>query len=250
MRPARRHRRCICWIRKGAYQETLRLARLIEPLDVRVRLPLLEIALPALRALTPAQYQPFKQNVGDLVQADDRIDLFEWSLQRIVLRDLETHYGTVTPPRVRYHTLASLQPQCEVLLSMLAHAGQRDVEATQKAFARAWRQLDLPEARLRPADACGLDALDAALAALDEAAPRVKRQILHGAVTCITADRTVTATEAELLRAIAASLGCPMPPLLLHDVFAPVGNDRDTSPTIALSARMSAVDSARQPTSA
>jgi hypothetical protein len=199
---------------QGVYQETLRLARLIEPLDVRVRLPLLEIALPALRALTPAQYQPFKQNVGDLVQADDHIDLFEWSLQRILLRDLETQYGTVTPPRIRYHTLASLQPQCEVLLSMLAHAGQRGVEAAQNAFALAWQQLELPEARLRPADACGLDALDAALAALEEAAPRVKRRILHGAVTCITADRTVTATEAELLRATSASLGCPMPPLL------------------------------------
>lgn len=200
----------------GVYQETLRLTRLIEQLDVRVRLPLLEIALPALRALTPAQYQRFKQNVGGLVQADDHIDLFEWSLQRILLRDLETHYGTVTPPRVRYRTLASLQPQCEVLLSMLAHAGQRDVEAAQNAFARAWQQLELPEARLRPADACGLDALDAALAALEEAAPRVKRRILQGAVTCITADRTVTATEAELLRATSASLGCPMPPLLVQ----------------------------------
>jgi hypothetical protein len=201
---------------QDVYQETLRRTRLIEPLDVRVRLPLLEIALPALRALTAAQYQHFKQNVGVLVQADDHIDLFEWSLQRILLRDLETQYGAVTPPRVRYHTLTSLQPQCEVLLSTLAHAGQREVEAAQNAFARAWQQLELPEARLRPAEACGLDALDAALAALDEAAPRVKRRILQGAVTCITADRTVTATEAELLRATSAALGCPMPPLLVQ----------------------------------
>ena len=199
----------------GVYQETRRLTRLIEPLDVRVRLPLIEIALPALGALTPAQYQRFTQNVGALVQADDHLDLFEWSLQRILLRDLATHYGTVSPPRVRYHTLASLQPQGEVLLSVLAHAGQRDVEAAQHAFARAWQHLELPEARLRPAAACGLDALDAALAALEEAAPRVKRRILQGAVACITADRTVTATEAELLRATSASLGCPMPPLLV-----------------------------------
>jgi hypothetical protein len=201
---------------QDVYQETLRLTRLIEPLDVGVRLPLLEIALPALRALTAAQYQHFKRSVGVLVQADDHIDLFEWSLQRILLRDLETQYGTVTPPRVRYHTVASLQPQCEVLLSTLAHAGQRDREAAQSAFARAWQELELPEARLRPADAFGLDVLDAALAALEEASPRVKRRILQGAVTCITADRTVTATEAELLRATSAALGCPMPPLLVQ----------------------------------
>jgi Zn-dependent protease with chaperone function len=201
---------------RGVYEETLRLMRLIEQLDTRVRLPLLEIALPALRALTPAQYQRFKRNVGELVQADDHIDLFEWSLHRILLHDLETQHGKVIPPRVRHRTLAPLQPQCEVLLSMLARAGHRDVEAARKAFEQGWQILELPQALLRPADASGLDALDAALAALEEAAPRVKRLVLQAAVTCITADRTVTTTEAELLRAIAQSLGCPMPPLLLQ----------------------------------
>jgi Zn-dependent protease with chaperone function len=200
---------------QNVYQETLRLTRLIEQVDVRARLPLLEMALPALRALTPAQYQLFRRSVGELVQADDRIDLFEWSLHRILLHDLEAQHGKVIPPRVRHRTLAPLQPQCEVLLSMLARAGHRDVEAAREAFEQGWQTLELPQARLRPAEATGLDALDLALAVLDEAVPRVKRQILQGAVTCIIADRTVTATEAELLRAISASLGCPMPPLLL-----------------------------------
>lgn len=63
-------------------------------------------------------------------------------------------------------------PLLEIAPAGPAHpdAGQRDVAAAQQAFARGWQQLELPEARLRPADACGLDALDAALAAIDEAA--------------------------------------------------------------------------------
>ena len=201
---------------QGVYQETLRLTALIEPLDVRVRLPLLEMALPALRALTPGQYERFKRNVGELVQADDRIDVFEWSLHRILLHDLETQHGKITPPRVRHRTLAPLQAQCEVLLSILAHAGHRDVAAARKAFEQGWQVLELPQGRLRLAEQSGLESLDAALADLEEAAPSVKRQILKGAATCITADRMVTATEAELLRAISASMGCPMPPLLLQ----------------------------------
>ena len=44
---------------------------------------------------------------------------------------------------------------------------------------------------------------------------RTRRLVLRAAVACIAADRAVTATEGELLRAISASLGCPMPPLLL-----------------------------------
>jgi Zn-dependent protease with chaperone function len=199
----------------GVYEETLRLATPIAQLDVRVRLPLLDIAMPALRGLTALQYERFTQNVNELVQADDAIDPFEWSLHRILLHDLETHHSNVAPARVRHHTLAPLQAQCEVMLSVLARTGRRDAAAAEQAFEQGRRRLNLPQGRLQQAEGNGLAALDDALAALEEAAPRVKRQILQAAVACVTADDTVTATEAELLRALSASLGCPMPPLLL-----------------------------------
>jgi hypothetical protein len=198
----------------GVYEETLRLMPLVDGLDMRARLPLLDMSLPALRGLVPAQYDLFKQNVAELVQADDEIDLFEWSLHRILLHDLEAHFVKRRPPRVRHRTLASVQVHSELLLSMLAYAGHRDLESARHGFEQAKRTLRLPKARLRPVDDLQFSALDAALAALEEAAPKVKRQVLRAAVTCIAADRTVTATEAELLRAMSASLGCPMPPLL------------------------------------
>jgi len=198
----------------GVYDETLKLAPDVAQLDVRARLPLVDVALPALRALTPAQYERFKQNVSALVLADPGIDVFEWSLQRTLLGDLETYHGRVEPPRVRFRTLAPLARPCELLLSTLAYAGHRTGEAARQAFEKGWATLGLPPARLRaPAD-CGHEALDRALAATNDAAPAVKRRVLQAAVACIAADRTVTATEAELLRATAASLGCPMPPLL------------------------------------
>ncbi len=199
----------------GVYEETVRLMPLVEQLDMRARLPLLDMSLPALRGLIPAQYDLFKQNVTELVQADNEIDLFEWSLHRILLHDLEAHFVKRRPPRVRYRTLASVRAHSELLLSMLAYAGHRDLESARHGFEEAKRVLELPEARLRPVDDLKFTALDAALAALEEAAPKVKRQVLRAAVACIAADRTVTATEAELLRAMSASLGCPMPPLLL-----------------------------------
>jgi len=199
----------------GVYEETRRLMPLVEQLDMRARLPLLDISLPALRSLVPAQYDLFKQNVAALVQADNHIDLFEWSLHRILLHELEAHFVKRSPPRVRYGTLAPVRAHSELLLSMLAYAGHRDLESARHGFEQAKRMLELPDARLRPVDDLKFTALDAALAALEEAAPMVKRQLLRAAVACIAADRTVTATEAELLRAMSASLGCPMPPLLL-----------------------------------
>jgi Zn-dependent protease with chaperone function len=194
------------------HDETLKLAPDIERLDVMARLPLVDVALPALRALTPAQYGQFKRNLSALVLADPGVDVFEWALQRIVLRDLETHHGRIKPPRVRFHAVAPLFRPCELLLSALAYAGHRSGEAAGRAFEEGWAALGLPPSRLRAPEDCGYDALDRALAALDEAAPAVKRRVLQAAVACIASDRTVTASEAELLRAVAASIGCPIPP--------------------------------------
>jgi hypothetical protein len=200
----------------GVYQETLRLAPLVAGLDVRARLPLVEIALPALRALTLAQEAVFRQNVVTLVQADNRIDLFEWSLHRILLHDLAAHRGQGRPAAGTRHALPSAQAACELLLSMLAHAGHRDAEGARQAFEQGRQHLQMPHARLRPGADLRFDALDAALATLEHAAPEAKRRILQAAVAVIVADRTVAVAEAELLRAISASLGAPMPPLLVQ----------------------------------
>jgi hypothetical protein len=196
------------------YRETRRIVPLVETLDVRARLPLVDLALPALRALTAEQHEVFRTNLKPLVDADPNVDVFEWSLLRIVRHDLPSPAEPIRPPRVRFRSLAPLRRSCEVLLSALAYAGQRHRDAALRAFEVGWAQLGLPPGSLRTPGECGYEALDRALAALDEAAPAVKRQVLRAAAACIAADRAVTASEAELLRAIAASLGCPMPPIL------------------------------------
>ena len=198
----------------GVYEETVRLAPVVERLDPRVRLPVLEIALPALRSLTSRQVERFQENVVALVEADEVIDLFEWSLQRILLRDMRASFGRSGPTRVRHRSAGAVRSPLAVLLSVLAYVGNRDPQAAERAFAEGWRVLSLPEQRLLPHRECGFTALDAALVELDRAAPQVKKQTLEAAVACITADREVTVEEGELLRVVSAWINCPMPPIL------------------------------------
>ena len=198
----------------GVYEETVRLAPVVERLDPRVRLPVLEIALPALRSLTSRQVERFQENVVALVEADEVIDLFEWSLQRILLRDMQASFGRSGPMRVRHRSAGAVRSPLAVLLSVLAYVGNRDPRAAERAFAEGWRALSLPKQRLLPHRACGFTALDAALVELDQAAPQVKKRVLEAAVACITADREVTVEEGELLRVVSAWINCPMPPIL------------------------------------
>ena len=61
---------------------------------------------------------------------------------------------------------------------------------------------------------CGLAKLGGALNELGQATPPLKRQVLQACAEYIAADGRVAIAEAELLRATADALGCPMPPLL------------------------------------
>jgi Zn-dependent protease with chaperone function len=198
----------------GIDRETRCLLPEIERLDARVRLPLVDMAFPALRALSPSQYEAFKTNLRALVAADRKIDLFEWTLQRMLIAHLRPHFERVRPPRVRYSSLRRLASQCGVVLSILAHAGSQSHAGIRAAFERGASHLRGIELALLPRDGCGLADLDSALQRLVQADGSCVQQLLVACAACIAADREVTQAEGELLRAIADALGCPMPPLL------------------------------------
>ena len=198
----------------GIDSETRRLLPEIEPLEARYRLPLIDIALPSLCALSADQYQAFKTNLRALVVADEKIDLFEWVLQRMVFTHLRPHFERVKPPRIRHTSPRKLSEPCAVMLSILAHAGSSSETAIRTAFEAGASQLPGIDIALLPRERAGLRELDRALERLAEADPSTREQLLRACAACISADREVTQAEGELVRAIADGIGCPMPPLL------------------------------------
>lgn len=198
----------------GIHKETTKLAPALEKLASEQRLPLIDMAMPALRELTPSQYRAFRENVEELVKADSRISLFEWSIQRIVLRHLDEQFQLAKRARVRYYALTRLGRQCEILLSMLAYAGHQDSDSARQAFAVAKKHLGLDSLGMIPADQCRLEALDSALDELVAVSPKLKHQLLLACAACIGADKEITSEEAELFRAFGESLGVPVPPIL------------------------------------
>ena len=199
----------------GVLEETEQLIRPVAGLDAVTRLPLIEMAMPALGALSQTQYDAFRQNVGVLIAADDQLGLFEWSVQRIVTKHLDAQHGRTAPARVRYLTLEPVGRQCALVLSMLAWVGHPSETAAMRAFAEGWDLLGLSSTRLLPLEQCDFAQLDGALGDLDGLAPLARRTLLQASAACMEWDATVTVNESELLRAVAASLSSPMPPLVV-----------------------------------
>jgi Zn-dependent protease with chaperone function len=198
----------------GIDHETRRLLPEVESLEARYRLPLIDIALPSLCALSADQYQAFKTNLRALVVADEKIELFEWVLQRMVFTHLRPHFERVKPPRARHISPRKLSEPCSVVLSILAHAGSPSETSIRTAFEMGASQLPGIDTALLPRESAGLRELDRALEGLGEADPSTRKGLLSACAACIAADHQVTQAEGELLRAIADGIGCPMPPLL------------------------------------
>jgi hypothetical protein len=197
--------------------EISRIVTRADSVPLAVRLPLVEICLPALKRLSPDQYAEFDRCIGDLVAADGQIEIHEYALQHMLRRHLEPRFRAVRRPVVQYHVIKPLMPDLVVVLSVLARVGNGSPEAVAAAFAVGMRGLDAAGVDASPMELAraNLGELDAALERLTEAAPALNRKILEACARTVSADGQVEVREAELLRAIADSLDCPLPPFLM-----------------------------------
>jgi hypothetical protein len=199
-------------IEPALYRETLQLAAVAQELAAASRLPVVDLAVPALKRASPQQYAEFRRNVEALVTADGKVDLFEYCLRTVLFSYLDVHFGMKKPPAVRYRTVAAVAQPAAAVLSTLAYVGQNEPDAIGQAFQAGAQTLPVPITIL-PQDQCTLKAFDAALAELACVAPAVKRDLLTAVAATIAADGQVTLEEGELLRVIAAVMACPVPPM-------------------------------------
>lgn len=197
----------------GVYDATLKLTTSVPELHIKYRLPLIDMALPALKRLSAQQYRLFKDNTDALIEIDQKIELFEWSLRKILFHHLDP--GFVKGPRA-HRTLQQVKNACAVLLSVLVYTGKQEEIGENEVFDAARKMLDNLDIHLLTKSELNLAALNTALDDLKQLRPLLKPQLLKACATCITADRRITPVEAELFRAVAYTLDCPMPPLILQ----------------------------------
>ena len=194
---------------------TLKLSADVASLDPRAKLPVADLAVGSLRRMAKDQFERFTELLESLAAADEKIDLFEFSLSKLVIRHLEPHFLKQQKKTARYYSLKNLSHECSVLISSLACTAGSNDETIQTAYDAGASHLDATRLTKLPNVNCGLQELDQALVTLDGVTIKLKRKLIEAAVATVSADGYLQIQEAELLRAISDSLGCPMPPLAI-----------------------------------
>ena len=195
----------------------LRLRTELAELDRRLWLPLLELAAPALRQRPDEQLEFLFELVEKLAAADEQLDVFEYALLRMLATYFPGRAGLKRLAAPREPRLGTDDALCTLLATAAAfgHADTGAARAACMAGLAAIGKSDAPGAE-RTIDQCLADRtltrLDAALIVLAGLPERTRRLVLTALLAAIRHDRRIESAEIELFRAIAAVLGCPMPP--------------------------------------
>ncbi|MEN1727503.1 MAG: M48 family metallopeptidase [Pseudomonadota bacterium] len=176
-------------------------------------LPLMEMAFPALRRRPPAELVRFMGLVDELIQADGKIEVFEYVLARLTSRQIE---DVLNPKRASYagsKKLERLREQATELLAIVAAHGHDDAEQAARAFSKGYTELFNENGATLPALTGWTERLDVALKSLDGLRMNDKQQLMAALVTVVMHDGKVTPPEYELVRVICGALHVPLPVL-------------------------------------
>ncbi|WP_339668844.1 M48 family metallopeptidase [Dasania marina] len=184
-------------------------------LDIILRLPLIELSLPALKMLSAEQYKQFKKTLLLIIRADKKFEIFEWCLFQLVRHYLAPEFETVRASKPQYKKAKQVAKSYAIVLSALARYGHDDEGEQHRGFTKGANTAGLYTLTLLPEQDCSMDDFVKAVNQLANCFPLLKPKLLKGFADCVSHDGVVSPIEQEVLTAIAAVMDCPQPRLLM-----------------------------------
>jgi Zn-dependent protease with chaperone function len=189
-------------------------AEAVAGLHPLLRLPLAQLAFPALRDRPGPEREAVLAAVFTLIHADGRISVSEYCLSRLLHSELRESMHPNSRWRIDRRTLTDARAAAGTLLATLAAAGHTEHRAAERAFqAGVGRLMPSGAVPYTPPEGGAL-ALETTWPVLDGLRPADKERLVAAVVAVISHDGVLTVAETELLRTVCGLLHSPLPPLV------------------------------------
>jgi Zn-dependent protease with chaperone function len=175
------------------------------------RLPLLELAFPALKRRPPDYVRRVLTTVQELVEVDGRIDVFEFLLARVIAQHL---WESRNPAKTRISgnkMLHKLRPEAIRVVGILATHGHEQQLEAEAAFRAGMKSLGWEEENTLPHTQNWVGTLDTDLPKLDRLSAAEKQLLVSALIVTVTDDGKTVASELELLRVMCSLIHVPLP---------------------------------------
>lgn len=182
------------------------------------RLPLLEIAFPALKQRPAEGLSYLISLTARLIEVDGEIDLFEFCFYRIMMTNLDRAINPGGKTKARRHKRRELRLAASNLLRILADYGHDTDEDRISAFGAGQATLGtwaLNEEFKSDRDYT-IRILNHSLDVLCGLNSKGQASLLRAISATARHDGKLTIPEAELIRAVCSTLDYPLPPIIVH----------------------------------
>jgi len=193
--------------------QTEKILSHLEAIPDSPRLPILDLAMPALKQLTAENKAALLSVCAKLIAADQHMSQSEFVLQTVLERRLGPQAGRMV--KVRFNGVTALKSEVQLLLSLVARNHAEDALSVI-AFMRAAKAL--PELAFQENDLLTSAALDffvvrQALEKLNQLAPLAKPFLIKAVLAAATptTERAMDAKTIDLVRGICAAVDAPVP---------------------------------------
>lgn len=189
-------------------------APLAARLHKALRVPLVDLAIPALKQLDAQGRTRFLGQVEAFIRTDGRVSLAEFVLQTLLTRRLASTAGRAVG--VRYREIAQIPGDVALVASLVANvcAGQARSRSPQQRMQAASAQVALTLPLLASA-AIRKHGVEGSLDRLNQLAPLRKPLVIKAFVAAaVDGAGVLSLAGADLLRALCAALDAPMPPVV------------------------------------
>ena len=184
---------------------------LVAPLGRPYTLLLAELALPPLKAQKKqAARDAFLADHLAVIEAGGRVTLREFVLHAYLCQHLREDAGR--PVRSAFRAVGEVREDARAVLSMMAHAAGGERAAAAYDAGKPW--LGVEAGDMLPLAGLTTRRIGEALERLRLLQALEKPRILKACTDAAVADGKLRIGEAEQLRLVAATLGCPLPPVL------------------------------------
>lgn len=180
----------------------------IAALPKSLRLPIVDISITAFKNNGIARKKTILETMQQLASLDED-NLFEFALLTIVSKAIEQR-----PKRqVGYLSFKNVVPELSGLIWLVLANNNLAQEVKINTYNLIMDKL----VKTQPIPSAATLDLQVTFKKLNALAPRCKEKLIQACLACMTIDGKINVEEAELMRAIGASLDCPIPPIVVSE---------------------------------
>jgi len=181
------------------------------------RLPILEIAFPALKHRPAPQLEFLIKFARRVIELDGEIDLYEYCFYRVLQLNLGHAVNPSRPRAGRKLSRKAVRQAAVTLLRVIADRGHDSDAARDAAFHAGLANLGkwAGDIDYRADQTATVTILDRSLDLLLALTSKGRQSLLEAIGATISHDGRVSVVEAELTRMVCATLECPLPPILV-----------------------------------